>query len=166
MVNFRGQKSTALQTITLLSMCLITSMPFLFTWNGIQQRKNSWQEGTPGTTCPIPPGANFTYHFQVKDQIGSYFYYPTTSMHRGAGGYGMLKVHSRDLIPVPFDRPEAEYAVLAGDWYRKDHATLKRLLDSGRTLGRPDGVIINGKQGKGDGTDTPMFTMIPGKTYR
>ncbi|CAA2992578.1 L-ascorbate oxidase homolog [Olea europaea var. sylvestris] len=140
--------------------------PFLFTWNGIQQRKNSWQEGTLGTTCPIPPGKNFTYHFQVKDQIGSYFYYPSTSIHRSAGGYGMLKVHSRDLIPVPFDRPEAEYAVLAGDWYRKDPATLKRLLDSGRTLGRPDGVIINGKQGKGDGTDEPMFTMIPGKTYR
>ncbi|CAI9759268.1 unnamed protein product [Fraxinus pennsylvanica] len=140
--------------------------PFLFTWNGIQQRKNSWQEGTLGTTCPIQPGKNFTYHFQVKDQIGSYFYYPSTSIHRGAGGYGMLKVHSRDLIPVPFDRPEAEYAVLAGDWYRKDQATLKRLLDSGRTLGTPDGVIINGKQGKGDGTDEPMFTMIPGKTYR
>ncbi|CAA2990659.1 L-ascorbate oxidase homolog [Olea europaea subsp. europaea] len=36
----------------------------------------------------------------------------------------------------------------------------------GRTLGRPEGDIINGKQGKGYGTDKPMFTMIHGKTYR
>ncbi|KAH9309949.1 hypothetical protein KI387_037860, partial [Taxus chinensis] len=62
----------------------ITEQPFLFTaeggvwiiWskvsstrNGIQQRKNSWQDGAFGTNCPIPPRSNFTYKFQVKDQI-------------------------------------------------------------------------------------------------
>ncbi|PIN20405.1 Multicopper oxidase [Handroanthus impetiginosus] len=140
--------------------------PLLFTWNGIQQRKNSWQEGTLGTNCPIPPGKNYTYRFQVKDQIGTYFYYPTTSTHRAAGGYGLLAVHSRDLIPVPFDLPEDDYAVFVGDWYTKSHDMLRKFLDSGRSLARPDGVIINGKHGKGDGTDAPMFTMIPGKTYR
>ncbi|CAA3022853.1 L-ascorbate oxidase homolog [Olea europaea subsp. europaea] len=84
--------------------------PFLFTWNGIQQRKNSWQEGTPGTTCLIPPSAKFTYNFQVAMEC------------------------SRSTF--------------------------------GRTLRRPEGDIINGKQGKGYGTDKPMFTMIHGKTYR
>ncbi|PIN05245.1 Multicopper oxidase [Handroanthus impetiginosus] len=140
--------------------------PLLFTWNGIQQRKNSWQEGTLGTNCPIQPGTNFTYRFQVKDQIGSYYYYPTTALHRAAGGYGPLTVHSRDLIPVPFPWPEAEYNVLVGDWYSKGHASLKKFLDNGRSLGRPNGVIINGKHGKGDGTDEPMFTMKPKETYR
>ncbi|XP_075498757.1 L-ascorbate oxidase homolog [Primulina tabacum] len=140
--------------------------PLLFTWNGIQQRKNSWQDGTLGTNCPIQPGTNFTYHFQVKDQIGSYYYYPTTAFHRAAGGYGPLTVHSRDLIPVPFDRPEDDYAVLVGDWYSKGHSNLKKLLDGGRSLGRPDGLIINGKNGKSDGKDQPMFNMIPGKVYR
>ncbi|KAG8390695.1 hypothetical protein BUALT_Bualt01G0110300 [Buddleja alternifolia] len=140
--------------------------PLLFTWNGVQQRRNSWQEGTLGTNCPIPPGANFTYQFQVKDQIGTYYYYPTTSLHRAAGGYGLLAVNSRALIPVPFDHPEDDYTVLVGDWYTKSHVTLKKLLDTGRSLGRPNGVIINGKRGKMDGTDEPMFSMIPGKTYR
>ncbi|KAI3470390.1 hypothetical protein Pfo_027053 [Paulownia fortunei] len=142
------------------------NIPLLFTWNGIQQRKNSWQEGTLGTNCPIPPGSSYTYHFQVKDQIGSYYYYPTTSLHRAAGGYGLLAVHSRDLIPVPFDLPQDDYAVFVGDWYTKSHATLKKLLDMGLSIGRPNGVLINGKNGKGDGSDLPMFTMIPGKTYR
>ncbi|KAL3520415.1 hypothetical protein ACH5RR_018564 [Cinchona calisaya] len=140
--------------------------PLLFTWNGIQQRKNSWQEGLLGTNCPIAPGTNYTYRFQVKDQIGSYYYYPSTALHRAAGGFGPLTVVSRDLIPVPFDAPEADYTIMAGDWYSKSHASLRKLLDSGRSLGRPDGVLINGKRGKGDGSDEPMFTMIPGKTYR
>lgn len=141
--------------------------PFLLTWTGIQQRKNSWQDGTLGTMCPILPGKNFTYRFQVKDQIGSYFYFPTTALHRAAGGMGMLQVHSRDLIPVPFDRPADEFAVLLGDWYNRGHKTLRRILDSGRTIGLPDGIQINGYSGKvGEIVTKPLATMEPGKTYR
>uniref|UniRef100_M4F0T5 L-ascorbate oxidase n=1 Tax=Brassica campestris TaxID=3711 RepID=M4F0T5_BRACM len=140
--------------------------PFLLTWNGIQHRKNCWQDGTPGTMCPIMPGTNYTYHFQPKDQIGSYLYYPTTGMHRAAGGYGGLRVNSRLLIPVPYADPEDDYTVLIGDWYTKSHTQLKKFLDGGRTIGRPDGIVINGKSGKGDGSDAPLFTLKPGKTYR
>ncbi|XP_072954793.1 L-ascorbate oxidase homolog [Typha angustifolia] len=143
--------------------------PFLFTWNGIQQRKNSWQDGTPGTNCPIPPGKNFTYHFQVKDQIGSYFYFPSLAIHKAAGGFGGLRVNSRLLIPVPFDPPADDYTVLIGDWYTKDHRVLARLLDSGRSIGRPAGVLINGRSGKHHATggdDEPLFVVEAGKTYR
>ncbi|KAI4368557.1 hypothetical protein MLD38_017103 [Melastoma candidum] len=139
--------------------------PLLFTWNGVQQRKNSWQDGTLGTQCPILPGTNYTYKFQVKDQIGSFFYYPTTSMHRAAGGFGGLRINSRLLIPVPYPDPEDEYTVLINDWYSKSHKTLRSLVDSGRSLGRPDGVLINGKSGK-EAKVKPLFTMKPGKTYK
>lgn len=140
--------------------------PFSFHWHGIQQRKNSWQEGLPGTSCPIAPGTNYTYHFQVKDQIGSYYYYPSMALHKAAGGYGSIRIHSRALIPIPFPDPEAEFSVMIGDWYTKSHSALKKHLDSGRTLQKPDGVVINGKAGKGDGKDEPMFSFLPGKTYR
>ena len=140
--------------------------PFLVTWNGIQQRKNSWQDGTLGTMCPIPPGTNYTYQFQVKDQIGSYMYYPTTAMHKAGGAFGGLRVNSRLLIPVPYADPEDDYTVLIGDWYTKSHTQLKKLLDSGRSMARPDGVLINGKSSKGDGKDEPLFVMKPGKTYK
>jgi len=136
--------------------------PFLVTWNGIQHRKNSWQDGTLGTMCPIPPGKNYTYHIQVKDQIGSYFYYPTTDMHRAAGAFGGLRVNSRLLIPVPYADPEDDYTVLINDWYAKSHKTLRNFLDSGRSLARPDGILINGKSSSKD----PLFTMKPGKTYK
>ncbi|KAK8520525.1 hypothetical protein V6N12_004460 [Hibiscus sabdariffa] len=140
--------------------------PLLFTWHGIQNRKNSWQDGVLGTMCPILPGTNFTYHFQVKDQIGSYMYYPVTDMHRAAGGFGGLRIHSRPLIPVPYDPPADEFTVMVGDWFNKGYTSLKKILDSGRNLGRADGLHINGKNAKGDGKDEPLFTMEAGKTYR
>ncbi|KAL3616393.1 hypothetical protein CASFOL_039783 [Castilleja foliolosa] len=141
--------------------------PLILTWAGIQQRKNSWVDGTPGTMCPILPGTNYTYKFQVKDQIGSYLYFPTTALHRASGGIGLLQVHSRELIPVPFDNPAAEHAVILGDWYNKGHKSLQSILDSGRSIGRPDGLHINGKSYKvADPVAEPLATFEAGKTYR
>ncbi|CAH9137363.1 unnamed protein product [Cuscuta epithymum] len=140
--------------------------PLLFHWSGIQQRKNSWQDGTPGTMCPIMPGTNYTYRFQVKDQIGSYFYFPTTGLLRSAGGYGALNVHSRNLIPVPFDWPAEEYNVFLSDWYNKGHRELKKILDDGQTIARPNGLVINAKHGKVGDKLEPIATMEAGKTYR
>lgn len=142
--------------------------PFLLTWNGIQHRKNSWMDGTPGTNCPILPGQNFTYHFQPKDQIGSFFYFPSVGMQKAAGGFGMLRVHSRALIPVPFAPPAEEFNVLAGDWFTKSHKVLAGQLDTGRSLGHPAGVLINGRRGKdAAGQDEPpIFTMQAGAVYR
>ncbi|CAN0887447.1 L-ascorbate oxidase homolog [Linum grandiflorum] len=133
--------------------------PLLFTWSGVQQRKNSWQDGVLGTNCPILPGTNFTYRFQVKDQIGSFLYYPSTALHKAVGGFGGLGINSRELIPIPYAVPEDDYTVIINDWYPKSHAALKNMLDSGRTLGKPEAVLMNGH-------DEPLFTMKPGKTYK
>ncbi|PKA51171.1 L-ascorbate oxidase like [Apostasia shenzhenica] len=142
--------------------------PFLLSWNGIQHRKNSWQDGVPGSNCPIPPGGNFTYHWQPKDQIGSFYYYPSLGMQKAAGGYGPIRVHSRLLIPVPFAPPAAEFDVLLSDYYgRGSHKELARLLDSGRRLTRARGVLINGaSSGSGAAAAAPIFTMDAGKVYR
>lgn len=95
--------------------------PFLITWNGIKQRKNSWQDGVLGTNCPIPPGKNYTYKFQTKDQIGTFTYFPSTSIHRASGGFGALNVYQRPQIPVPYDPPAGDYTLLVGDWYKAGH---------------------------------------------
>ncbi|TXG55383.1 hypothetical protein EZV62_020639 [Acer yangbiense] len=135
--------------------------PFLISWNGVQQRRNSWQDGVYGTNCPIPPGKNFTYVLQVKDQIGSYFYFPSLAFHKAAGGFGGLKISSRSVIPVPFDPPAGDFTVLAGDWYKKNHTDLKAILDGGSDLPFPDGLLINGRSSNGY-----TFTVDQGKTYR
>ncbi|KAM0835007.1 hypothetical protein ACQ4PT_063222 [Festuca glaucescens] len=139
--------------------------PLLFTWNGIQHRKNSWQDGMPGTNCPVVPGTNYTFKWQAKDQIGSFFYFPSIGMQRTVGGYGLISVVSRLLIPVPFDPPADDLQVLIGDWYNKDHTVMASLLDAGKSPGRPAGVLINGRGGK-DAANPPMFTFEAGKTYR
>uniref|UniRef100_A0A0D9WZC5 L-ascorbate oxidase n=1 Tax=Leersia perrieri TaxID=77586 RepID=A0A0D9WZC5_9ORYZ len=135
--------------------------PFLLSWNGIQQRRNSFEDGVAGTTCPIPPGGNFTYILQVKDQIGTYFYFPSLAFHKAAGGFGAIRVLSRPMIPVPFPPPAADYPLLIGDWFKANHTDLKYMLDSGKTLGFPDGLLINGRS-----WDGYTFNVQQGRTYR
>ncbi|KAK1324545.1 hypothetical protein QJS10_CPA01g00858 [Acorus calamus] len=135
--------------------------PFLLSWNGIQQRRNSWQDGVWGTNCPIPPGRNFTYALQVKDQIGSYFYFPSLAFHKAAGGFGGITVASRPMIPVPFPSPAGDFTILAGDWFKANHTYLKATLDNGYNLPFPDGLLINGRGWNGN-----TFTVNQGQTYR
>ncbi|XP_031130335.1 L-ascorbate oxidase homolog [Ipomoea triloba] len=135
--------------------------PFLISWNGVQNRRNSYEDGVYGTTCPIPPGQNFTYILQMKDQIGSFYYFPSLAFHKAAGGFGGIRILSRPRIPVPFDDPAGDWTVLIGDWYKADHKALKGVLDSGHRLPFPDGILINGR-----GDNGASFTVEQGKTYR
>lgn len=135
--------------------------PFLLSWNGIQNRRNSFEDGVFGTTCPIPPGKNFTYILQVKDQIGSFYYFPSLAFHKAAGGFGGIRILSRPRIPVPFPDPSGDYTVLIGDWYKLNHTRLRAILDSGRKLPFPDGILINGR-----GPNGVSLYVEQGKTYR
>ncbi|KAL7113671.1 hypothetical protein ACP275_04G074800 [Erythranthe tilingii] len=148
--------------------------PFLLTWNGIQQRKNSWQDGVSGTNCPIPAGWNWTYQFQVKDQIGSFFYFPSLGLQRAVGGYGGIVVNNREVIAVPFGAPDGDITLLISDWYIKSHKALRNELESKNGgLGPPDGVLFNGlgpyqfdKALVRDGIPYQIINVEPGKTYR
>jgi len=95
----------------------------------LQQRKNSWQDGVSGTNCPIPPGQNFTYRMQAKDQIGSFYYFPSLAFHKAAGGFGAIRIYSRPVVPIPFPPPADEYTVLIGDWYATNHKVQYQMID-------------------------------------
>ncbi|KAK2965822.1 hypothetical protein RJ640_025331, partial [Escallonia rubra] len=145
----------------------------LLTWNGIQHRKNSWQDGVLGTNCPIPAGWNWTYQFQVKDQIGSFFYFPSLNFQRAGGGYGGIIVNNRDIIAVPFGTPDGDVTLLISDWYLKSHKELRKDVENGVGLGAPDGVLFNGlgpfrysDQLVPDGIAYQTINVDPGKTYR
>ncbi|XP_042064840.1 monocopper oxidase-like protein SKU5 [Salvia splendens] len=145
----------------------------LVTWSGIQMRRSSWQDGVLGTNCPIPPKWNWTYQFQVKDQIGSFFYFPSLNMQRASGGFGSLVIMNRNIIPIPFNTPDGDIVIMIGDWYTQNHTALRKALDSGKELGMPDGVLINGKGPYRyntslvpDGIVHETINVDPGKTYR
>jgi hypothetical protein len=90
-------------------------------------RMNSWQDGVAGTNCPIPPGWNWTYQFQLKDQIGSFFYFPSLGLQRAAGGFGPVTVNNRAVVPVPFAQPDGDITLFIGDWYTKSHVVSSEL---------------------------------------
>ncbi|XP_027181937.1 monocopper oxidase-like protein SKU5 [Coffea eugenioides] len=145
----------------------------LMHWSGIFMRKSSWQDGVLGTNCPIPPKWNWTYQFQVKDQIGSFFYFPSINFQRASGGFGSFIINNREIIPIPFDTPHGDITIVIGDWYIRNHTALRRDLNSGKDLGIPDGVLINGKGPYRyndslvpDGIDYEKIEVHPGKTYR
>lgn len=91
--------------------------------NGIKQRRTSWQDGVLGTNCPIPPNTNWTYKFQLKDQVGTFNYFPSTQMHRAFGGYGALNIAERSVITTPYSIPDQEFTLLISDWFKNftDH---------------------------------------------
>ncbi|KAL0403066.1 UNVERIFIED_CONTAM: Monocopper oxidase-like protein SKU5 [Sesamum radiatum] len=150
----------------------------LVTWSGIQMRRSSWQDGVLGTNCPIPPKWNWTYQFQVKDQIGSFFYFPSLNMQRASGGFGPFIITNRNIIPIPFNTPDGDIVIMIGDWYTRNHTVgalmaLRKALDAGQELGMPDGVLINGKGPYRynnslvpDGIEHETINVDPGKTYR
>ncbi|CAD5182345.1 unnamed protein product [Musa acuminata subsp. malaccensis] len=147
--------------------------PFLMTWNGLQQRKNSWQDGVLGTNCPIPSGWNWTYAFQVKDQIGSFLYFPSVNFQKAAGGYGGIIINNRDVIPLPFGLPDGDITIFISDWYIKGFKDLRKTIEEGGDLGTPDGVLINGlgpyrynESLVPDGIIYETINVDPGKTYR
>ncbi|KAL0774078.1 hypothetical protein Bca101_039229 [Brassica carinata] len=136
--------------------------PLLITWNGIKQRRMSWQDGVLGTSCPIQPNSNWTYHFQLKDQIGTYTYFSSTSMHRASGAFGALNVNQRSVIFVPYHKPDGDFTLLVSDWYKMGHKALRKRLDSGRALPLPDGLLINGaSKGLAFTGEHGKFSLLP-----
>ncbi|KAM7268183.1 hypothetical protein ACFE04_010349 [Oxalis oulophora] len=145
--------------------------PLLFTWNGIQQRLNSWQDGVSGTNCAIQPGKNWTYQFQMKDQIGSFFYFPSINFQKAAGGFGPIRVNNRNVIAVPFPKPEEEFDLLIGDWLSGNYKDYKNDMNQvGFNLSsiQPSTILMNGKAPLGNSWSgvSESFTVSKGKTYR
>ncbi|KAF5794569.1 putative L-ascorbate oxidase [Helianthus annuus] len=139
---------------------------FSFNLNGIQQRLNSWQDGVSGTNCAIKPGTNWTYAFVVKDQIGTFTYFPSINYQKLAGGFGPIRVNNRIVINVPFAKPEAEFDLLIGDWSFTDYKAIRSRLEASTEV--PDMILINGKAPYGYSTSKPYESLgvTKGKTYR
>lgn len=84
-------------------------------------RRSSWQDGVFGTNCPIPPRWNWTYQFQAKDQIGSFYYFPSLNFQKASGGFGGFIINNRAIISVPFPQPDGDIVIMIGDWYIRNH---------------------------------------------
>ncbi|KAK4578646.1 hypothetical protein RGQ29_028656 [Quercus rubra] len=142
----------------------------LFTWDGIQQWLNLWQDGVSSTNCPILPGKNWTYVFQTKGQISSFFYFPSINFHKAAGGFGPIRVYNCIVIAVPFPKPEAEFDLLIGDWIFDSYNTRSLIMEDKQMAFQaiPDIILMNGKGPYGHplSKSYESFSVTKGKTYR
>lgn len=57
----------------------------------------------------------------MKDQIGSFAYFPSINFQKAAGGYGGIVINNRDVIPIPFSIPGGDITILISDWYINNH---------------------------------------------
>jgi laccase len=83
--------------------------------HGVRQQLNCWADGAGMITqCPIQPNKNFTYRFNVIDQVGTLWWHAHVGFLR-ASIHGALIIRPR-LGPdsYPFPKPDKEIPIVIG----------------------------------------------------
>ncbi|CAE7010114.1 hypothetical protein PTNB73_00460 [Pyrenophora teres f. teres] len=112
-----------LNTNDVLSVRVINASPSATSihWHGIFQNGSNWMDGTTGVmNCPIAPGQEFTYRFNVSGQTGTSWYHSHVGMQGSDGLVGPLIIHARSkegedgLQKVPYKQ---DRVLLVSDHY-------------------------------------------------
>ncbi|XP_040385365.1 laccase-24-like [Oryza brachyantha] len=152
---------------------MINDSPYNMTihWHGIFQRGTPWADGPAMVTqCPVRPGGNYTYRFNVTGQEGTLWWHAHVSFHR-ATVYGALIIRPRGgAAAYPFPKPDAEEVVVLGEWWNAD---VNRLHEDAKETGQPsphaNAYTINGKPGDfyncSDANQTHKFELKQNTTY-
>ncbi|KAG2628671.1 laccase-25-like [Panicum virgatum] len=152
---------------------LVNESPYDMTihWHGIFQRGTPWADGPAMVTqCPVKPGGNYTYRFNVTDQEGSLWWHAHISLLR-ATVYGALVIRPRGGAEAyPFPKPHGEETVLLGEWWNANVEDLDRMAFlTGNTPPNADAYTINGKPGDfyncSNANQTYRFQVQRNETY-
>ncbi|KAF5375692.1 hypothetical protein D9615_009386 [Tricholomella constricta] len=175
---FKGQKLlvTVNNKLTDSSMRQSTTVSFddIF-----QTTENAYNEGSAFvTTCPIAPGASYTYEVPLGEQTGTYWY------HRDFAALSSFMVHSRSSVHYysssrsytdPFDPHRNLYDVddlstllQLGDWWQIPSVTLLTGYEGTGIVPVSDSGTVNGIGRYQGGPAVPfaVTNVISGKRYR
>ena len=101
------------------------------------------------TQCPVQPGGNYTYRFNVTEQEGTLWWHAHISFLR-ATVYGALVLRPRggaEAYPFP-TKPDREETVILGEWWNDNVYDLEQMAFlTGFTARNADAYTINGKPG-------------------
>lgn len=118
-------------------------------WHGLQVPNG--MDGAVGfTQCPIGPGENFTYQFQVGAQHGTFWWHAHFQSQRGDGLYGGLVVHQPREELASSEKPldyEDDVLLLIGDWFHRPSDQVLSWYTNPGNFGNepvPDSILING----------------------
>lgn len=82
--------------------------------HGLKQYANGWADGPAYITqCPIKPGNNYVYDFNVTGQRGTLWWHAHILWLR-ATVYGAIVILPKQGTPFPFPRPDGEEVIVFG----------------------------------------------------
>ncbi|EEC78749.1 hypothetical protein OsI_18964 [Oryza sativa Indica Group] len=153
---------------------MVNESPYNMTihWHGIFQRGTPWADGPAMVTqCPVRPGGNYTYRFNVTGQEGTLWWHSHFSFLR-ATVYGALIIKPRGGAKAyPFPVPDEEVVVILGEWWKRNVYDLQQeALHTGIPAAHADAYTINGKPGGfydncSAPNQTHKFELKQNKTY-
>ncbi|KAK1412395.1 hypothetical protein QVD17_33615 [Tagetes erecta] len=139
-------------------------------WHGVFQTLTPWADGPEFITqCPIRPGGNYTYRFNLVGQVGTLWWHAHSQWLR-ATVYGALVIHPRDGQKYPFVKPYGEDTILLGEWWNANPIDVENAaLVNGTSPVNSDAYTINGWPGDRFNSCRPSkiyrLDVVPGKTY-
>ncbi|TRM70406.1 multicopper oxidase/laccase [Schizophyllum amplum] len=110
-------------------------------WHGFFQKGSNYADGPAYVTqCPLVPGENFLYQFQIPDQVGTYWYHSHFALQYCDGLRGPIVVYDPDdPYKDDYDVDDESTVITLADWYH----TAARAQPAGPFFA--DSTLINGK---------------------
>ncbi|EAY88596.1 hypothetical protein OsI_10072 [Oryza sativa Indica Group] len=115
-------------------------------WHGVRQMRSCWADGAGYVTeCPIHPGGEKTYRFNVTGQVGTLWWHAHVTCLRATIN-GAFIIRPRDG-KYPFPTPAKDVPIIIGEWWELDLIELDRRMLDGNFDDNPLSATINGKLG-------------------
>ncbi|XP_022888574.1 laccase-7-like [Olea europaea var. sylvestris] len=138
-------------------------------WHGVFQLLSGWADGPEfATQCPIRPGNNYTYRFNVTGQEGTLWWHAHVQWLR-ATAHGALIIRPRAGRSYPFPKPYKEVPILLGEWWNANVIDVENeALATGNAPNVSDAYTINGQPGdlySCSSNNTFRLNVVQGKTY-
>ncbi|XP_041000470.1 laccase-4-like [Juglans microcarpa x Juglans regia] len=138
-------------------------------WHGVRQLRTGWSDGPAYITqCPIQPGQNFMYSFNLTGQRGTLLWHAHISWLR-ATLHGAIVILPKRGIPYPFPKPHKEKIIILAEWWKADvEAVVNQATQSGLPPNISDTHTLNGHPGPVPGCSSQggyTLHVESGKTY-
>ncbi|GAB4813291.1 hypothetical protein N2152v2_000337 [Parachlorella kessleri] len=132
-----------------------------FHWHGFSMIGSPYYDGVSyASQCPIPPGGNMTYRFQVNEPPGTYVWHGHSGAERTDGLSGPLIVRPKPGSTALYPPYDEERTLLLTDWYHTQAAALAM------SLNRPfDAAKVTNTSGAWSWADNPQSLLLNGHGF-
>ncbi|KAG6909048.1 hypothetical protein DXG01_002200 [Tephrocybe rancida] len=135
-----------------------------------QTAQSSFNEGSAFvTTCPIAPGASYTYEVDLGEQSGTFWYHSELSVQYVDGLRGALIVYDpKDPLRHLYDVDDLSTLIQLGDWWQSSTLPLLTAYEATGVVPVSDSGTVNGVGRYQGGPAVPfaVTNVVAGKRYR